>query len=42
MKTASRLFELAAAHPGEAVADVLGLVAICAMVFGGFVATAMG
>lgn len=42
MRTASRLFELASARPREALADVLGLVAICAMVFGGFVATAMG
>lgn len=40
MKVAARLYELAAIRPGEALADILGLAACCAMVFAGFAATA--
>ena len=41
MKTAARMFELASANPTEAIEDVLGLVAICVLVFVGFAATAI-
>ncbi|WP_340108972.1 hypothetical protein [Pikeienuella sp. HZG-20] len=40
MRTASRLIELAAARPREALADIFGLAVICAMVFAGFAITA--
>lgn len=40
MSAVGRLIELAAARPGEALADVLGLAAICVMVFAGLAATA--
>lgn len=42
MKTAARMMELAAARPADAMQDVLGLAAICGLVFIGFVATAIG
>lgn len=40
MGIASRLLELAAARPREALTDIVGLAAICAMVFVGFAVTA--
>ena len=40
MKAARRIAELAAARPGAALADVLGLLSICAMFFAGFALTA--
>ena len=39
MKTAGRIFKLAANRPAEALEDVLGLSAMCVLVFIGFVAT---
>lgn len=41
MKTAARMMRLAAARPSEAAQDVVGLAAICVLVFVGFAATAM-
>lgn len=40
MTAARRIAELAAARPGGAFADILGLAAMCAMVFAGFALTA--
>ncbi len=41
MKIAARMYQLAAARPAEAIEDVVGLAAICILVFVGFAATAM-
>ncbi|MFV0473826.1 MAG: hypothetical protein ACK5MQ_06405 [Pikeienuella sp.] len=41
MRFAARFYQLAAARPVEALNDVLGLAAICAMVFAGFAATSL-
>lgn len=41
MKTANRIYQLAAARPAEAVEDIIGLAAICGLVFVGFAVTAI-
>lgn len=41
MRAARRIAELAAARPGAALADILGLASICVMVFAGFALTAV-
>lgn len=41
MKIAARMARLAAARPAEALSDVLGLAAICVLVFVGFAATSI-
>lgn len=41
MKTAARMIRLAADHPREAAEDILGLAAMCVLVFVGFAATAI-
>ena len=40
MKTAARMIRLAADRPSEAVEDIVGLAAMCLLVFVGFAATA--
>ncbi|MEM7270120.1 MAG: hypothetical protein AAF401_12835 [Pseudomonadota bacterium] len=41
MQIAARVFSVAADQPKEALTDILGLAALCAMFFGGFVVTSM-
>lgn len=41
MKTAARMIEIASRHPRESLEDVIGLAAICVLVFAGFAVTAM-
>ena len=41
MKTAARMIRLAADRPAEAAEDIIGLAAMCLLVFVGFAATAM-
>lgn len=41
MKTARHAFTIIADQPGAALVDVLGLTALVAMIFGGFVATSL-
>ncbi|MEM7546148.1 MAG: hypothetical protein AAF367_11480 [Pseudomonadota bacterium] len=41
MKTATRIYRLAAARPAEAIEDALGLAVICVLIFAGFAATAV-
>ena len=42
MRTAARMIRIAADRPAEAAEDLVGLAAICVLVFVGFAATAMG
>jgi hypothetical protein len=41
VKTAIRMIEVAAEQPKEALTDVLGLAALCAIMFIGFAATSL-
>ena len=41
MKTAKHAFNVIADQPGAALVDVLGLTALVAMIFGGFIATSL-
>lgn len=41
MKIAARMIELASRRPTEALEDVVGLAAICVLIFAGFAATAV-
>lgn len=41
MKTAKDTFTVIADQPGAALVDLLGLTALVAMIFGGFIATSL-
>ena len=41
MKTAKHAFNVIAEQPGAALTDVLGLTALVAIIFGGFIATSL-